>query len=206
MCENDAPRPAHTGRPAQTNSGSAADRRTSSVIAAAAGGPVNRLAASSTLGSTLTPTRPDSPRARATARPLPRSGRRHRRRQAPFPSLMSGVDGPRDMRSGGVGDGDSVAAAPTRPRRAGIPPPGTHLRRSPVRCDGAVRPNSASSIAMKPTIRLSPRPSRPHRSRSGEANVQDEVTEPQIQQAATRPVHDKGEQDDGEDDQHKPYK
>jgi S-adenosyl methyltransferase len=40
--------------------------------------------------------------------------------------------------------------------------------------------------------------------RSGEADVQDEVSEPQIQDSAAGPVHDERQQDDGEDDDHQP--
>ncbi len=38
----------------------------------------------------------------------------------------------------------------------------------------------------------------------GEADVQDEVSEPQIQDSAAGPVHDERQQDDGEDDDHQP--
>jgi hypothetical protein len=40
--------------------------------------------------------------------------------------------------------------------------------------------------------------------RLGEADVQDEVSEPQIQGSAAGPVHDGRQQDDGEDDDHQP--
>ena len=40
--------------------------------------------------------------------------------------------------------------------------------------------------------------------RSGEADVQGEMSEPQIQDCATGPVHDVRQQDDGEDDNHQP--
>ena len=42
------------------------------------------------------------------------------------------------------------------------------------------------------------------RCRSGEANVEDEVSEPQIQDSAAGPVHDECEQDDDQDDDHQP--
>src|SRR5712691_2319815 len=38
----------------------------------------------------------------------------------------------------------------------------------------------------------------------GEADVQDEVSEPQVQDSAACPVHDECQQDDGEDDDHQP--
>ena len=41
---------------------------------------------------------------------------------------------------------------------------------------------------------------------SGKADVQDEVTEPDMRDAAASPVHNPGQQDDGKDDQNKPYK
>ena len=40
--------------------------------------------------------------------------------------------------------------------------------------------------------------------RLGEADIQEEVSEPQIQGSAAGPVHDKRQQDDGEDDDHQP--
>jgi len=40
--------------------------------------------------------------------------------------------------------------------------------------------------------------------RLGEADVQDEVSEPEIQDCAAGPVHDVRQQDDGEDDDHQP--
>jgi hypothetical protein len=40
--------------------------------------------------------------------------------------------------------------------------------------------------------------------RLGEADVQDEVSEPQIQDSAAGPMHDERQQDDGEDDDHQP--
>ena len=42
------------------------------------------------------------------------------------------------------------------------------------------------------------------RCRSGEANVEDEVSEPQIQDSAAGPVHDECEQDDDQDYDHQP--
>jgi hypothetical protein len=41
-------------------------------------------------------------------------------------------------------------------------------------------------------------------SRSGKANVEDEVSEPQIQGSAAGPVDDECEQDDDQDDDHQP--
>lgn len=41
---------------------------------------------------------------------------------------------------------------------------------------------------------------------SGKADVQDEVTEPDMRDAAASPVHNPGQQDDGKDDQNKPCK
>ena len=38
----------------------------------------------------------------------------------------------------------------------------------------------------------------------GEANVEDEMSEPQIQNSAAGPVHDECEQDDDQDDDHQP--
>ena len=40
--------------------------------------------------------------------------------------------------------------------------------------------------------------------RSGETDIQDEVSEPQIQGSAAGPVHDECEQDDDQDDDHQP--
>ena len=41
-------------------------------------------------------------------------------------------------------------------------------------------------------------------SRSGKANIEDEVSEPQIQGSAAGPVDDECEQDDDQDDDHQP--
>ena len=41
---------------------------------------------------------------------------------------------------------------------------------------------------------------------SGKADFQDEVTEPDMCDAAASPVHNPGQQDDGKDDQNKPCK
>ena len=38
----------------------------------------------------------------------------------------------------------------------------------------------------------------------GEADVQEEVTEPQVQGPAARPVHDERQEDDDQDDHHQP--
>jgi hypothetical protein len=40
--------------------------------------------------------------------------------------------------------------------------------------------------------------------RLGEADIQDEVSEPQIQDSAAGPMHDGRQQDDREDDDHQP--
>ena len=42
------------------------------------------------------------------------------------------------------------------------------------------------------------------RCRLGEADVEDEVSEPQIQESAAGPVHDECEQDDDQDHDHQP--
>jgi hypothetical protein len=40
---------------------------------------------------------------------------------------------------------------------------------------------------------------------SGKADFQDEVTDPDMRDAAASPVHNPGQQDDGKDDHNKPY-
>jgi hypothetical protein len=53
-------------------------------------------------------------------------------------------------------------------------------------------------------VPVAERPANDARCRLGEANVEDEVSEPQIQDSAAGPVNDECEQDDDQDHDHQP--